>query len=211
MATPELPAPNSFLDVRIPFAVSPWNFFVQPYRSASELSRLMERLQTRYGGGGTGPVQPVHMDDVVPGKIYASRHEDGVWYRTSVIKIIHSGSISVFYCDFGYYANLTVKQLVHLDDEYKQLPYQAIKARLAGVRPTNAKWTMQDCRYFERLVRDRTFVSVLVDCQKDELYKCDVVLNLRLYDTSTNTDVEIDKLLIEEGIATAEPATAADK
>ncbi|GLV35884.1 tapas [Carabus blaptoides fortunei] len=204
LPTPELPAPNSFLDVRIPSAVSPWNFFVQPYHTACDLSHLMEKLQARYN---TQATTPVNMEDVVPGRIYASRRKDGIWYRTSVIKIIHSGSISVFYCDFGYYANLTVKQLMHLDDEYKQLPYQAMKARLAGVAPTNAKWTMHDCKYFENLVRDRTFVSVLVDLQKDELYKCDVVLNLRLYDTSTNNDVEIDKLLIQEGIAKAEANT----
>lgn len=55
-----------------------------------------------------------------------------ICFRTSVLKVIHSGSISVFYCDFGYYANLTVQQLIPLDVEFMELPYQALKAKLSG-------------------------------------------------------------------------------
>lgn len=53
-------------------------------------------------------------------------------YRTSVLKVIHEGSISVFYCDFGYYASLSIKQLITLDLEFMELPYQALKAKIAS-------------------------------------------------------------------------------
>lgn len=89
----------------------------------------MSALQERYGGG---PHSPPQIEDIQPGKIYASKHTDNLWYRTSVIKVIHAGSISVFYCDFGYYGNLTGQQLIPLDQEFMDLPYQAIKAKLVG-------------------------------------------------------------------------------
>lgn len=60
-----------------------------------------------------------------------SKWRTNAFYRTSVIKVIHSGSISVFYCDFGYYANLTLQQLIPLDVQFLELPYQAIKAKLS--------------------------------------------------------------------------------
>lgn len=102
---------------------------MQPYESKEKLDRLMAALQERYKGA---PYTPPQIDEIQPGKIYASRHVDNLWYRTSVIKVIHDGSISVFYCDFGYYGNLTRQQLVPLDAEFMELPYQAIKAKLVG-------------------------------------------------------------------------------
>lgn len=103
---------------------------VQPYDWHEKLSKLMSTLQLRYGK--SLHYSPLAITDVLPGRIYASKHEDGMWYRTSVIKVIHSGSISVFYCDYGYYANLTLHQLLPLDPEFMELPYQAIKAKLSG-------------------------------------------------------------------------------
>lgn len=102
---------------------------MQPYQSKEKLDRLMVALQERYKGT---PYTPPQIDEIQPGKIYASRHTNGGWYRTSVIKVIHDGSISVFYCDFGYYGNLTRQQLIPLDAEFMELPYQAIKAKLVG-------------------------------------------------------------------------------
>lgn len=97
-----------------------------------DLDRLMQRLQETYADVMHSPLS---IEDVKPGGIYASRHEDGSWYRTSVIKVIHAGSISVFYCDFGYYANLNLQQLVPLGPEFMEMPYQALKAKLAGNNP----------------------------------------------------------------------------
>lgn len=190
---------------------------MQPYESNAKLDKLMSALQEKYTGARYTPPQ---IEEIQPGKIYASRHTDNLWYRTSVIKVIHAGSISVFYSDFGYYANLTRQQLVPLDPEFTELPYQAIKAKLVGeydealesvfpmqcllstgIKPTHSKWTMEDCQFFQDLVVKRPFVSVLVSMEKDELYRSDVVLNLKLIDTMTSSDIHIDQVLVEKGIA----------
>ncbi|KAJ8958428.1 hypothetical protein NQ318_002214 [Aromia moschata] len=115
--------------------------------------------------------------------------------------VIHSGSISVFYCDFGYYANLTVQQLIPLDVEFMKLPYQALKAKLSDIKPKQSKWTMDDCEDFKTLVEKKHFYSVLLDIEKDELYESDIVLKLILIDTTSDQDIYIGKELIKKGVA----------
>ncbi|XP_018321654.1 tudor domain-containing protein 7 isoform X2 [Agrilus planipennis] len=195
---PPLPEIGNYFDVKVPCAVNPWNFFVQPYDSREKLNKLMFDLQDRYADQ---QFSTLCIENVYPGGIYASKHDDGLWYRTSVIKVIHSGSISVFYCDFGYYGNLTLDQLVPLHEEFLELPYQAIKAKLAGIKPKYDKWTTDDCTYFERLVCRKNLVSILVSIDRDELYRYDNVVTLKLIDTATDEDVYIDRELVEKGIA----------
>ncbi|CAH0548702.1 unnamed protein product [Brassicogethes aeneus] len=195
---PDLPSKDSYFEVRISFAVNPWNFFVQPLKSQEKLNTLMENLQKRYQNVQYSPLQT---EDITPGQIFASKHEDGCWYRTSVIKVIHKGSISVFYCDFGYYSNLTVQQLIPLDPEFLELPYQALKAKLTDIKPKQNKWTMEDCEFFKQRVEKKNFYSILRDIEKDELYESDIVLKLILIDTSDVDDVYIGKELISRKIA----------
>lgn len=60
---------------------------------------------------------------------------------------------------------------------------------------------MEDCTFFQNLVCKKPLVSVLVSTEKDELFRYDTVLNLRLVDTSTENDIYIDQVLIDNGIA----------
>ncbi|XP_017780173.1 PREDICTED: tudor domain-containing protein 7B isoform X2 [Nicrophorus vespilloides] len=199
LKSPPLPMIGKYYDIRVPTAVNPWNFFVQPHDSTESLNKLMTKLQIACKDIHYGSLR---LEDVIPGKIYASKYGgDGKWYRTSVMKVIHHGSISVFYCDFGYYANLSLQQLVPLKPEFLKLPYQAIKAKLSGIKPKQAKWTMDDCNFFQNEVCSKSFVSVLTSVEKDELYRCDTILGLKLIDTSTEVDIYIEDQLIKKGIA----------
>lgn len=60
---------------------------------------------------------------------------------------------------------------------------------------------MDDCKFFEKLVCKKSFVSVLIAKEMDDLYRYDTLLSLKLIDTSTNVDIHIDKVLVKEGIA----------
>ncbi|XP_044764017.1 tudor domain-containing protein 7A isoform X2 [Coccinella septempunctata] len=198
LMSPKLPEMGAYFGVNIPFTVNPWNFFVQPYNSKDQLDSMMTELQERYKDTACSPIQ---IKNIVPGQIFAARHTDGIWYRTSVLKVIHSGSISVFYCDFGYYSNLSVSQLIPLDPEFTKLPYQALKAKLSGIKPKKSKWSMEDCEVFSELVKGKALISVLIDIEKDELYESDPVLKLTLIDTTTDEDIFIDQELIRRNIA----------
>lgn len=196
---PPLPNINESFEVHVPFAVNPYNFFIQPLESRPKLHKMMKQLQDAYKEVSYSPLT---IDDITPGNIYASKFDDGKWYRTSVIKVINDGSISVFYCDFGYYANLTVQQLIPLDVEYLELPYQALKAKLSDIRPKDSNWTMEHCDEFKEMVERKHFYSILLKIAKDELYESDLVLDLMLIDTSSeDDDIYIGTELINRGIA----------
>lgn len=75
---PALPSQNGYFEVHIPFAVNPWNFFIQPLATQRDLHKLMLKLQETYKDKLYSPLQK---DDIIPGKIYASKHDDGNWYR----------------------------------------------------------------------------------------------------------------------------------
>ncbi|CAH1132782.1 unnamed protein product [Ceutorhynchus assimilis] len=193
---------NAFFEVKVVMAVSPYNFIVQPHEFELQLNTMMERLQEKCEKAEYGKIK---VEDIVPGNIYASKHEDGIWYRANVIKVVNSGtSVSVFFCDFGNYQTLSVNSIVPLDSEFLELPYMALKAKLAGIKPTHNKWTMEDCERFKELVENKLFHAVIIDMEKDVLYQYDKVLRLKLLDTSLEDDLLIDEELIKLGIAVTE-------
>ncbi|XP_066258782.1 tudor domain-containing protein 7A isoform X1 [Euwallacea similis] len=198
---PKIGSGDEFFEVHVSVAVNPFNFFVQPLESFSKLNEMMTKLQSLYKDVEYGDLK---VDDILPGDVYASKYTDGCWYRTSVIKVINSGSVSVFYCDFGFYQTLSVRQLVTLDKEFLQLPYQALKAKLADIKPKQSKWTMDDCEEFKKLTEKKMFFAKLTSIDKDYLYESDILLKLILIDTSTDNDVIVGQELVKKGIAVAE-------
>jgi tudor domain-containing protein 1/4/6/7 len=49
-----------------------------------------------------------------------------------VSKVISHNMVSVYFCDFGDFTVLPIDRLQPLTNWFKKLPYQAIKAKLAG-------------------------------------------------------------------------------
>lgn len=68
-----------------------------------------------------------------------------------------------------------------------------------GIEPLNTDWSVIDCVRFKDLVLGKNFVSVVVESVFDQLSPANgTVLGLRLIDVSTDKDIYIDKLLVEE-------------
>jgi tudor domain-containing protein 1/4/6/7 len=53
-------------------------------------------------------------------------------YRVWVSNVINDNMVSVYFCDYGDVSVMPLEKLQPLTDQFKQLPYQAIKAKLAG-------------------------------------------------------------------------------
>lgn len=62
-------------------------------------------------------------------------------------------------------------------------------------------WSVEDCLMFQELVVEREFVSVIMETSPDLLNPTDMVIGLKLIDTSGEDDVYIDELLISQEIA----------
>ncbi|ERL90611.1 hypothetical protein D910_07958 [Dendroctonus ponderosae] len=187
------------IEVFVPMAVSPYNFIVQPCSSYKQLHEMMDKLQLAYEDVQYGNLS---IDDIVPGGIYAYKHTDSCWYRLSVIKVIHTGSsVSGYLCDYGSYQTLSVRQLVTLDEAFMELPYQALSAKLAGIKPKLDKWTMVDCEFFKQLTEMKRLYAELISIERDSFSRSDIILKVSLYDTSTDDDILISDELIKSGIA----------
>lgn len=66
----------------------------------------------------------------------------------------------------------------------------------------NNDWSVNDCVRFKDLVLDKDFVSVVTESVFDHLSPANgTVLGLRLIDVSTEKDIYIDRLLVEENRA----------
>lgn len=53
-------------------------------------------------------------------------------YSVCVSNVINDNMVSVYFCDYGDVSVLPLDKLQPLIDQFKELPYQAIKAKLAG-------------------------------------------------------------------------------
>jgi len=53
-------------------------------------------------------------------------------YSVCVSNVINDNMVSVYFCDFGDVSILPLDKLQPLIEQFKGLPYQAIKAKLAG-------------------------------------------------------------------------------
>ena len=53
-------------------------------------------------------------------------------YSVCVSNVINDNMVSVYFCDYGDVSVLPLDKLQPLLDQFKELPYQAIKAKLTG-------------------------------------------------------------------------------
>lgn len=110
-------------------ASNPYYFIVQPHDSKPELHHLMGELQEHCKKDDVY----VPSDEVRVGEPYAALHTDGIWYRATVENILMGAStVHVQYCDFGDVAVLSRNYLKSLPNKFRNLPKQAIQARIHG-------------------------------------------------------------------------------
>ncbi|XP_033350171.1 tudor domain-containing protein 7-like [Bombus vosnesenskii] len=196
---PKISGIGEYFDVHVTMAAHPGNFTVQPFDDKRSLELMMIQLQEAcqvYKGPTPTP------ESVKEGKLYAAQHIDSHWYRVCISSIIKENMVSVYFCDFGDVSVLPLNKLQPLKSEFLELPYQAIKARLAGIRPINVDWSVEDSLRFQELVVDKNFVSIVYESKSDGFSPADTILGLKLIDVNTAEDIYIDQLLIEEGRAT---------
>uniref|UniRef100_A0A182M524 Tudor domain-containing protein 7 n=1 Tax=Anopheles culicifacies TaxID=139723 RepID=A0A182M524_9DIPT len=194
-----LPAVGQVFNVKVTIANNPKFFFVQPYAYLPQLDTLMHELQDFC----MTKAQPVRKEHVRQGEAYAAVNNLGHWYRALVVNINPFGPtpIHAYFCDFGQVQQLDAGALRVLPAEFRVLPQQAIKAKLYGVKPLHNDWTISDAMRFKELTADCNFASVVRSIQADELNPQEQLIELELIDVSTENDVFVHKILVDEGRA----------
>ncbi|XP_010786529.1 tudor domain-containing protein 7B-like [Notothenia coriiceps] len=120
------------------------------------------------------------------------------WHRVQVKGILANGLVSVFELDYGKHELVRSTFLRPLIEEFRQLPFQAITAQLAGT--TQRQWSEEASMLFRNHVEDRALVAQVESvCEvKGELWERR--LSVYLVDTTTEErDLWIHSLMADIG------------
>ncbi|XP_077427664.1 tudor domain-containing protein 7A isoform X2 [Vanacampus margaritifer] len=164
----ELPLPGQNMDVHVPAACHPGYFVLQPWNDLHKLVVLMGEMMLYYNQTAT----PTSMQ-IKKGEIYAAKINKK-WYRTVVKGILSNGLISVYELDHGKHELLLSSFLQPLIEEFRQLPFHAIPAQLAGV--PKCQWSEEASLVFRNHVEKQALVAQIESVQdeseaKEELWE----------------------------------------
>jgi hypothetical protein len=199
---PNPKASEAFFDVLITLAASPSNFRVQSYlniQACSKFTRMVEDMMELYENEENRI--ELHPDLVCEGIYAAAKFTDGKWYRVRVETVISRDPMEVmcYFVDYGDLHLLDLKQIQPLFSQFRVLPKQAIKASLATVEPLDGDWDVLACYEFNKMVESKAFVSTVFGVRRVEGQE--PVLQLSLCDTSGESDVFVEQLLVDKKYA----------
>ncbi|CAH2042767.1 unnamed protein product, partial [Iphiclides podalirius] len=189
---------ESMIEVQVGELYSPSHLWLirlgDAYNIAME--ELMDEMNEYYWRGeGRGRV--LARGAVRPGH-YCSSCYEGDWHRSLIVKVLDSDTVKVRHVDYGTVERCAAAQLRPLLRRWARLPQQALRARLAGVRPPagGRRWPRASAAHLLRRLSERRLVAQLVARAPREL---EVVL----VDTSADEDVCINAELVRSGHADA--------
>ncbi|XP_077381543.1 tudor domain-containing protein 7A [Festucalex cinctus] len=164
----ELPLPGQNMDVHVPAACHPGYFVLQPWNGLHKLVVLMGEMMLYYNKTATPTAVQIKKGGIYAAKINKS------WYRAVVKGILSNGLISVYELDHGKHELLLSAFLRPLIEEFRQLPFQAIPAQLAGV--PKCQWSEEASLVFRNHVEKQALVAQIESVQdeseaKEELWE----------------------------------------
>uniref|UniRef100_A0A663E990 Tudor domain containing 1 n=1 Tax=Aquila chrysaetos chrysaetos TaxID=223781 RepID=A0A663E990_AQUCH len=172
---------------------NPEEFFCQQIHSARQLAELQVSLNEHCDRFPSSPAFRPAAGNVC----CAQFTEDNLWYRAAVIAYVSEDTVLAGYIDYGNFEVLPLTRLRPMIPRLMDLPAQAIRCTLAGVKPPVGAWTSKAICFMKQLVRDKVFTVKVVD---KESYKSVV----ELVDASVTPVINISSHFIEKGCAVQE-------
>ncbi|KAF6317988.1 tudor domain containing 1 [Rhinolophus ferrumequinum] len=123
--------------------------------------------------------------------------EDDQWYRASVLAYASEESVLVGYVDYGNFEILSLKRLCPITPKLLELPMQAIKCVLTGVRPSLGIWTPEAIYLMKKNVQNKMITVKVVD-------KLENSSLVELIDESVTPNVSVTQVLLDSGLAARE-------
>nr|XP_045735173.1 tudor domain-containing protein 1 [Mirounga angustirostris] len=179
---------------------TPEDFFCQQLQSGHKLAELQASL-SEY----CGQVPP--RSDFYPtiGDICCAQFsDDDQWYRASVLAYASEQTVLVGYVDYGNFEILSLTRLCPITPKLLELPMQAIKCVLAGVKPSLGIWTPEAICLMKKIVQNK-MITVKV---ADKLENSSLV---ELVDESVTPHLSIAQALRDAGFAVWETGVLAEK
>ncbi|XP_031440509.1 tudor domain-containing protein 7B isoform X2 [Clupea harengus] len=184
----ELPPAGQNMDIYVSVACHPGHFVLQPWQDMYKLVVLMGEMILHYNKTDGKPVT------VEKNQVYAAKVENN-WHRVLVKGILTNGLVSVYELDYGKHELVSGTQLRPLIQEFRQLPFQGIKAQLAGVKPR--QWSEEVSIVFRNHVEKKPLVAQLETVQEAQ-NAWDRKVTVYLVDTSQEEhDVWVHDIMAE--------------
>ncbi|NXK38773.1 TDRD1 protein, partial [Piprites chloris] len=176
---------------------NPGTFFCQKMDSACQLAELEVSLNEYCGEFPSSPSFHPAAGNVC----CAQFTEDNLWYRAAVTAYASEDTVLVDYVDYGNSDSVPLTKLRPVIPALMDLPAQAIKCSLAGVKPPLGTWTSEGASFMKKMVKDKVLTVKVVDKEGSTSV-------VELVDTSVTPAINISSLLIEEGCAAEESRVA---
>ena len=190
--TKELPKVKSFTNevfdcnkrenVFFLFADSPDCIWLQPERTGSTLTELMDQIVNDVTG------QSIHESQLMPSVPCLGQFTgNDVWHRAKILDIQGSNCVTVFYVDYGNSETLPLERLQPISDAHFKLPAQAICCRMAdvqGVDPTKVT------NYLNEVLFEKVLEVEVQEQHSNGSY------TVKLYDAGA--ELSINDLLVSE-------------
>uniref|UniRef100_A0A671UWF1 Tudor domain containing 7 a n=1 Tax=Sparus aurata TaxID=8175 RepID=A0A671UWF1_SPAAU len=151
--------PGQNMDVFVPVACHPGHFVLQQWQDLHKLVVLMGEMILYYNQTW----QTNTATDVKKGDVYAAKIDKN-WHRVQVKGILTNGLVSVYELDHGKHELVQRSLLQPLIEEFRQLPFQAISAQLAGM--TQQQWTEEAAMLFRNHVENHALVAQVESVQE---------------------------------------------
>ncbi|NXB63140.1 TDRD1 protein, partial [Struthidea cinerea] len=172
---------------------NPDTFFCQRMQSARQLAELEASLNEYCEQFPSSPsFRPAAGDACC-----AQFTEDNLWYRAVVRAYASEDTVLVDYMDYGNSDSLPLTRLRPIIPSLMDLPAQAIRCSLAGVKPPLGTWTSEGISYMKKLVKDKVLTVKVVDKESSRSV-------VELTDASVTPVVNISSLLVKEGCVAEE-------
>ncbi|KAM7170336.1 tudor domain-containing protein 1 [Macrochelys suwanniensis] len=120
--------------------------------------------------------------------------EDNRWYRAAVLAYTSEDTALVGYIDYGNFEVLQVARLRPMIPKLLELPVQAIKCTLAGVKPLSGTWSSEAISLMKELVQNKMITVRVVD-------KKEASSVVEITDEFVTPIINVSKHLLESGHA----------
>ncbi|NXA11764.1 TDRD1 protein, partial [Sapayoa aenigma] len=117
----------------------------------------------------------------------------GNWYRAVVQNVSSGGTVRVSFVDYGNVEEVPRDKLRQISSSFLELPFQAIKCWLTGVKPDNSKWSPEATIRFHMYTSGLELQATVTSLSKDGA-------GVVLIDNSTACPKVINEILTSENL-----------
>ncbi|XP_044881262.1 tudor domain-containing protein 1 isoform X2 [Mauremys mutica] len=169
---------------------TPEDFFCQQMHNGRQLAELQVSLGEYCNKIPTIPNFCPAVGDVC----CAQFTEDNQWYRASVLAYTSEDTALVGYIDYGNFEVLQAARLRPMIPKLLELPVQAIKCTLAGVKPLSGTWSSEAIALMKQLLQNKMITIRVVDKKENSSV-------VEIADESVTPIINVSKHLLESGHA----------